>query len=98
MNRDEFMDWINNQSETDGYDDALAFFNSYSTENEHYRESSEARFKEFTDTENEMKASIDSLKARNYDLLMQVPANEPIKNQVDTGGEVYHIDSLFKDV
>ena len=98
MNKDEFVNWMNNQSETDGYNDALDFFNSYTNEYDQYRESSEARFNEFKTVEQQMKESIDSLKARNYDLLMQVPSDTPIEDKQGNDGEVYHIDSLFKNV
>ena len=51
-----------------------------------------------------MKADIQSLKARNYDLLMQIPAGNSGDNgdgvvveDVHDDGTVCHIDSLFTD-
>lgn len=70
-----------------------------------YRSSSEARMSEYAANEEAMKSEIQSLKARNYDLLMQVPADNSGDNDgdgvvvedVDDDGTVYHIDNLFTD-
>lgn len=70
-----------------------------------YRGSSEARMSEYAANEEAMKSEIQSLKARNYDLLMQLPADDSgdndgddaVDEDVDDDGTVYHIDSLFTD-
>lgn len=66
-----------------------------------YRRSAEARMSEYASNEEAMKADIQSLKARNYDLLMQIPADNSgdgvVVEDVDEDGTVYHIDNLFTD-
>lgn len=70
-----------------------------------YRSSAEARMSEYASNEEAMKADIQSLKARNYDLLMQIPADNSgdndgdgvVVDDVDEDGTVYHIDDLFTD-
>ena len=56
---------------------------------------------EYASNEEAMKADIQSLKARNYDLLMQIPADNGgdgvVVEDVDENGTVYHIDNLFTD-
>lgn len=66
-----------------------------------YRSSAEARMSEYASNEEAMKADIQSLKARNYDLLMQIPAGDSgdgvVVENVDEDGTVCHIDNLFTD-
>lgn len=70
-----------------------------------YRSSAEARMSEYASNEEAMKADIQSLKARNYDLLMQIPVDNSVGNSGDgvvvedvyEDGTVYHIDNLFTD-
>lgn len=66
-----------------------------------YRSSAEARMSEYAANEEAMKADIQSLKARNYDLLMQIPADNSgdgvVVEDVDDDGTVCHIDNLFTD-
>lgn len=48
----------------------------------------------------ELTKSVNDLKTKNYDLLMQVPSygdnTDPQTNQVDGSGEVVHIEDLFE--
>ena len=66
-----------------------------------YRSSAEARRSEYASNEEAMKADSQGLKARNYDLLMQIPADNSgdgvVVEDVDDDGTVYHIDNLFTD-
>lgn len=67
-----------------------------------YREGAEARMKEYEEQVNGLTSSISDLKARNYDLLMQVPAEQgggdgAVIDKVEDDGEVIHIDNLFVD-
>ena len=76
-----------------------------SADDDEYRSAAEARMREYADSEAAMKADIQSLKARNYDLLMQVPAENAgeaeadgvVVEKVDDDGWVFHIDNLFTD-
>lgn len=85
-----------------------AFLNDMAKKNadaDEFRSSAEARMQEYADSEAAMKADIQSLKARNYDLLMQIPADNNgeadgdgvVVEDVDDDGTVYHIDNLFTD-
>ena len=90
------------------YSTAETFLNDMAKKNadaDEFRSSAEARMQEYADSEAAMKADIQSLKARNYDLLMQVPADNNgeadgdgvVVEDVDDDGTVYHIDNLFTD-
>lgn len=86
----------------DSREDFLSFADAHEKEYSDYRESSEARFAEFTNRQSTMTEEINALKARNYDLLMQIPKDDgggdaPVVSTKDDSGEIYHIDSLFKD-
>lgn len=69
-----------------------------------YRESSEAKMREYEGKFSDAEKEISRLKAHNYDLLMNGDLQadvgggdgEVVENAVDDG-EVYHIDNLFVD-
>ncbi len=95
---DEFYDWLSERLDDEGMSHARDVLDGYDRANREYRESAEARMSEYAASDAAMREDIQSLKARNYDLLMQVPSDDsPVVNQVDESGEVFHIDSLFKD-
>lgn len=64
----------------------------------------DAKIAELTEGNDSLSASVQDLKARNYDLLMQIPAGDTenygdgiAKENVTDEGEVIHIDNLFSD-
>lgn len=76
-----------------GYDDALSV--------------RDAKIAELDGSNGELTAAVQDLKARNYDLLMQLPAEETnegnegdgeVVEHVEDDGEVIHIDNLFEPV
>jgi hypothetical protein len=108
MNLEELLAWLRERMEDDEYATAETFLKDVQKRGEgfdEYRSSSEARMSEYAANEEAMKSEIQSLKARNYDLLMQVPADNSGDNDgdgavvedVDDDGTVYHIDNLFTD-
>lgn len=100
LDESNFLDWLKDRVGEEDYAEADAFMGGYMRDNRDYRDSAEARFTEYQTNEAAMQEDIQSLKARNYDLLMQVPASDdsPVIDEVDDDGTVYHIDSLFTDV
>ena len=108
MNLEELLAWLRERMEDGEYATAETFLKDMQkqgTDFDEYRSSSEARMSEYAANEEAMKSEIQSLKARNYDLLMQVPADNSGDNDgdgvvvedVDDDGTVYHIDNLFTD-
>ena len=108
MNLEELLAWLRERMEDGEYAAAETFLKDMQKQGadlDEYRSSSEARMSEYAANEEAMKSEIQSLKARNYDLLMQVPADNSGDNDgdgvvvedVDDDGTVYHIDNLFTD-
>lgn len=103
MNEDNLLEWLEARLNDDDYATARAFLDDYMRGNREYRESSEARMSEYASAEEDYGKQIQDLKARNYDLLMQIPvAEEPgadgtVVEDVDDDGTVLHIDNLFTD-
>lgn len=108
MNLEDLLAWLRERMEDGEYATAEAFLKDMQKRGgdfDEYRSSSEARMSEYAANEETMKSEIQSLKARNYDLLMQVPADNSGDNDgdgvvvedVDDDGTVYHIDNLFTD-
>ena len=108
MNLEELLAWLRERMEDGEYATAetlLKDMQKRGDDFDEYRSSSEARMSEYAANEEAMKSEIQSLKARNYDLLMQVPADNSGDNDgdgvvvedVDDDGTVYHIDNLFTD-
>lgn len=108
MNLGDLLAWLRERMEDGEYATAetlLKDMQKQGADFDEYRSSSEARMSEYAANEETMKSEIQSLKARNYDLLMQVPADGSGDNDgdgvvvedVDDDGTVYHIDNLFTD-
>lgn len=108
MDLEELLAWLREHMEDGDYAAAETFLKDMRKRGDdfdEYRSSSEARMGEYADNEEAMKSEIQSLKARNYDLLMQVPADNSGDNDgdgavvdaVDDDGTVQHIDNLFTD-
>lgn len=105
LTEENLLDWLKERMNDDDYATVRVFLDDYMRGVGEYREASEARINEYATSEEQMKADIESLKARNYDLLMQVPKAEDQENEgdgvvvedVDDDGTVYHIDNLFTD-
>lgn len=108
MELQDLLAWLRERMDDGEYATAETFLNDMAQKNadaDEFRSSAEARMQEYADNEAAMKADIQSLKARNYDLLMQVPADNSgdadgdgvVVEDVDDDGTVYHIDNLFTD-
>ena len=108
MNLEDLLAWLRERMDDGEYATAETFLKDMQqrgSDFDEYRSSSEARMNEYAANEEAMKADIQSLKARNYDLLMQIPADNSGDNDgdgvvvedVDDDGTVYHIDNLFTD-
>ena len=108
MDLESLLAWLRERMEDGEYATAETFLSDMAKKNadaDEFRSSAEARMQEYADSEAAMKADIQSLKARNYDLLMQVPADNNgeadgdgvVVEDVDDDGTVYHIDNLFTD-
>ena len=108
MNLEDLLAWLRERMDDGEYATAETFLNDMAKKNadaDEFRSSAEARMQEYADSEAAMKADIQSLKARNYDLLMQIPADNNgeadgdgvVVEDVDDDGTVYHIDNLFTD-
>jgi hypothetical protein len=108
MNLEDLLAWLRERMEDGEYATAETFLTDMAkrgADADEYRSSAEARMSEYASNEEAMKADIQSLKARNYDLLMQIPADNSGDNDgdgvvvedVDEDGTVYHIDNLFTD-
>lgn len=104
MNLEDLLAWLRERMEDGEYATAETFLTDMSkrgADADEYRSSAEARMSEYASNEEAMKADIQSLKARNYDLLMQIPADNSgdgvVVEDVDGDGTVCHIDNLFTD-
>ena len=104
MNLEDLLAWLRDRMEDGEYATAETLLKDMQKRGDgfdEYRSSSEARMSEYAANEEAMKSEIQSLKARNYDLLMQVPADNDgdgvVVEDVDDDGTVYHIDNLFTD-
>lgn len=104
MNLEDLLACLRERMEDGEYATAETFLTDMAkreADADEYRSSAEARMSEYASNEEAMKADIQSLKARNYDLLMQIPADNSgdgvVVEDVDDDGTVYHIDNLFTD-
>lgn len=104
MELEDLLAWLRERMDDGEYATAETFLNDMSRKNaeaDEFRSSAEARMQEYADSEAAMKEDIQSLKARNYDLLMQIPAENDgdgvVVEDVDDDGTVYHIDNLFTE-
>lgn len=104
MNLEDLLAWLHERMEDGEYATAETFLTDMAkrgADADEYRSSAEARMSEYASNEEAMKDDIQSLKARNYDLLMQIPADNSgdgvVVEDVGDDGTVYHIDNLFTD-
>lgn len=108
MKLEDLLAWLRERMEDGEYAIAETFLTDMAkrgADADEHLSSAEARMSEYASNEEAMKADIQSLKARNYDLLMQIPADNSGDNDgdgvvvedVDEDGTVYHIDNLFTD-
>lgn len=104
MNLEDLLALLRERMEDGEYATAETFLTDMAkreADADEYRSSAEARMREYESNEEAMKADVQSLKARNYDLLMQIPADNSgdgvVVENVDDDGTVYHIDNLFTD-
>lgn len=104
MNLEDLLACLRERMEDGEYATAETFLSDMAkrgADADEYRSSAEARMSEYASNEEAMKAEIQSLKARNYDLLMQIPADNNgdgvVVEDVDEDGTLYHIDNLFTD-
>lgn len=97
----DVLDFLVDKLDENDYADVSAAISGNEAAHAEYRDGAEARMSEYADGETRMMEEIQSLKARNYDLLMQVPAgndgDDVVMEDVDDDGTVYHIDNLFAD-
>ena len=97
MDKETYMGWLKDRLDDDDYGTASEFLESTFREMDEYRDSASARYQEFEQTESALKKEIGELKARNYDLLMQVPrdgGSGAIKTD-NAEPEIITIDDLF---
>lgn len=106
LNEENIVDWLRERINDDEFDTVASFINGVLEENrsgKSYRETAEAKMGEYDSRISDYENQLREQKARNYDLLMQVPADDHIDGDgvvvedVDDDGEVYHIDNLFVD-
>lgn len=107
MDLEKLLAWIRERMDDDEYATVETFLNDMDkrgSDADDFRASAEARYKELNGQIESLTADNQNLKARNYDLLMQLPANEQhvdgdgvVDEVVEDDGELYHIDNLFVD-
>lgn len=106
MNLEELLAWIRERMDDGEYATVETFLNDMDKRGrdaDEFRAAAEARYKELNGQIESLTADNQNLKARNYDLLMQIPADEHIDGDgaveevVEDDGELYHIDNLFVD-
>lgn len=104
LDESNVVDWLRERINDDEFDTAASFINNVLEENRSgraYRESAESKIAEYDNRISEYERSLQEQKARNYDLLMQVPTDGHIdgdgvvEEEVGDDGEIYHIDNLF---
>lgn len=106
MNLEELLAWIRERMDDGEYATVETFLNDMDKRGrdaDEFRAGAEARHKELNGQIESLTADNQNLKARNYDLLMQIPADDRIDGDgvveevVEDDGELYHIDNLFVD-
>ena len=104
MELKDLLAWLREKMNDEEYADVENFLNglnSKGAELEELRSSSEVRHNELLSQIDGITKENQSLKARNYDLLMQLPADNEgdgvVEEVVEEDGELYHIDNLFVD-
>lgn len=106
MNLQELLEWIRERMDDGEYETVETFLNDLDKRGrdaEEYRNGAEARIEELNGQIDTLTSDNQNLKARNYDLLMQIPADGDVsgdgvvEEEVEDDGELYHIDNLFVD-
>lgn len=106
MNLGDLLAWIRERMDDGEYATVETFLNDMDKRGrdaDEFRAGAEARHKELNGQIESLTADNQNLKARNYDLLMQIPADDHIDGDgvveevVEDDGELYHIDNLFVD-
>ena len=106
MNLEELLAWIRERMDDGEYATVETFLydmDKRGRDADEFRAGAEARVNELNGQIDSLTADNQKLKARNYDLLMQIPADDNIDGDgvveevVEDDGELYHIDSLFVD-
>lgn len=102
MNLDDLLEWIKERMEDGEYATVETFLRDMDDKGrgaDEFRASAEAKQSEMQATIDVLTKGNQDLKARNYDLLMQIPADgeelDPVEDIVEEDGEVVHIDDLF---
>lgn len=106
MNLEELLAWLRERMDDGEYATAETFLNDMDKrvrDADDFRAGAEARYNELNGQIESLTADNQNLKARNYDLLMQIPADDVnegdgvVEETVADDGELYHIDNLFVD-
>lgn len=106
MNLEYLLAWLKERMEDGEYATAETFLNDMDKrvrDADDFRAGAEARYNELNGQIESLTADNQNLKARNYDLLMQIPADDVnegdgvVEETVSDDGELYHIDNLFVD-
>lgn len=107
MNWEEIDEWMRERLEDGEYATVRDFLEaafSRSGEYDEYRESAEAKMRDYESERDGLNSEIERLKVRNYDLLEngapvadEIDGDGVVEDIVEDDGEVYHIDNLFVD-
>lgn len=106
MNLEELLAWIRERMDDGEYAAVETFLDDMDKRGrdaDEFRAGAEARYRELNGQIEGLTADNQNLKARNYDLLMQIPADGHIDGDgaveevVEDDGGLYHIDNLFVD-
>ena len=101
LDRHNAKEWFGERLSEEDRAEMETFLDSTFGEYDDFVESSKASRQEWEDRHAADQAEINALKAKNFDLLMQVPNDNgaegmPQDPYVDDDGEVYHIADLFE--
>ena len=89
--------WFTENAPEEQRDELLGELDAYDTRFSELEQASRARTEELSGRVASQMEEINSLKARNYDLLMQLPSDSGATVDATTEeGEVIHISDLFK--
>lgn len=100
------LEWLRNRLDDGEYATAEAFLTDVFGKAGRYDDDisvRDAKIEQITGERDTALADVKNLKARNYDLLMQIPSDGEnqgdgtVIESVDDDGEVTHIDNLFVD-
>lgn len=106
MDLEKLLAWLKERMDEGEYATAETFLNDMDKKGrdaDEFRAGAEARYNELNGQIESLTADNQNLKARNYDLLMQIPADDVnegdgvVEETVADDGELYHIDNLFVD-